>query len=103
MLKYEDLIAEIRQRPLEERVSLLGVLADSIKQEIGNEPNSQPKTGAKFIKISDFDPNWRPTQEETAQNEAWLAGSQEIAEKIGQSWPHTTSSVDAIREDRREL
>jgi hypothetical protein len=34
MLKYEDLVAELRQRPLDERLSLLQLLAQSIKEEV---------------------------------------------------------------------
>jgi hypothetical protein len=103
MLKYEDLIAELRQRPLEERLSLLEELAHSIKQEVTIGSTPQAKTGAKSLNLAEFDPNWRPSREEAAQNQAWLDESQSIAEEIGQQWPQNISAADAIREDRREL
>ncbi|MFZ4860409.1 MAG: hypothetical protein ACOYL3_28965 [Desulfuromonadaceae bacterium] len=34
MLKYEDLVSELQQRPLDERLSLLQVLAQSIQKEV---------------------------------------------------------------------
>lgn len=62
-----------------------------------------PRQGARFIKISEFDPNWRPTAAEIEQSRAYVAEAQKLAEKIGQQWPEGISAVDAIREDRREL
>ena len=103
MLKYEDLISELRQRPLDERLSLLEVLAESIKQEVATAPLTHSQPGAKFIKISEFDPNWRPSPAEVAQNQQWLEESHKLAEEIGRQWPQGISAVDAIRQDRREL
>ena len=82
MLKYEDLLAKLRQRPLVERLSLLEILAQSIKQEVTTESVAQTKLGAKFLKINNFDPTWQPSPEETAQNQAWLAESKALAEKM---------------------
>ena len=103
MLRYEDLIEEIKHRPLKERLSILEILAQSFKQDVNIKPDSQAQPGAKFLKVSEFDPDWRPDSEEVEQNKNWLASSQKIAEEIGQRWPQGFSSVDAIREDRREL
>ncbi len=103
MLKYEDLIAELRQRPLVERLSLLEELAQSIKQEVTPVSINPTKSGAKFIKISEFDPDWHPNREDIAENQGWLQTSQTLAEEIGQRWPQFSSAVDAISEDRREL
>lgn len=103
MLRYDDLVEEIRHRSLQERLSILEIVADSIKQDINTGPVSTHKSGAKFLKVGEFDPTHQPSAKEATQNRQWLAESQKIAEKVGQQWPQGLSSVDAIREDRREL
>lgn len=103
MLRYEDLIKEIKHRPLKERLSILEIVAQSIKQDVNTGADSQAQSGAKFLKVGEFDTNWWPNSQEIAENELWLAESQKLAEEAGQLWPQGLSSVDAIREDRREL
>ncbi len=76
MLKFEDLIAEIRHRPLKERLSIIEILAQYIKQDVNTKPDSQAQPGAKFLNVGEFNPDWRPDSEEAEQNQTWLASSQ---------------------------
>lgn len=103
MLNYEDLVAELRKRPLKERLSLLQVLAQSVEEDIAPPTPPPAKRGARFMNIKDFDPNWRPDEEDTRISLEVHAEAQKLAEEIGKLWPKGLSAADAISQDRREL
>ncbi len=63
MLKYEDLVSELRHRPLDGQLSLLQILAQAIKEEIELTPSRKGTPAEKLRGIAKPD-GPLPTDEE---------------------------------------
>lgn len=63
MLKYEDLISELQHRPLDERLSLLQFLAQSIEEEVKPGRSRHGTPAEKLLGIAKPD-GPLPTDEE---------------------------------------
>jgi hypothetical protein len=90
-------VTEVLQKQLEQFAAGLD------EQEIPTS-ETKPKLGARFLNISEFDPNWRPTPEELEYSRIVLANMSKLAEEIGQRYPDVkVDAVNLVREGRREL